>query len=79
MAHHDVFGLDVSMDDACLMRCRESVCNLDGDVECLAYLYRRALEMLAQSLAFNEFGGDEMSRICVPDLVNGQDVWMVQT
>ena len=78
-AEHDVFRLDVSMNDACFMRGAEGVSRLDSDVEHLAQLHARALHALAQSFAIDELGGDKVDASIFTDFVNGEDVWMIES
>src|SRR5262252_921001 len=77
-AQHDVFGLDVPMDDPGLVRRRERRGDLDGDVERGYHRHLPVGQNFSQRQPFDEFGGDEMRRAVIADLVNGDDVRVVE-
>src|SRR5215813_4697013 len=75
---HDVFGFDVAMDNSRLVRRRERRGDLNGDVERGYRRHPPFSQNLSQRQPFNEFGGDEMRRVEIADLVNGDDIRMVE-
>src|SRR5262245_5563644 len=77
-AQHDVFGFDVTMNDPGLVRRRERRGDLNGDVERGYHRHLPVGQNLSQRQPFNEFGGDEMGRAVIADLVNGYDVRVVE-
>src|SRR5262249_30657954 len=77
-AKHDVFGLDVAMNDSGFVGGYQRARDLSGHFERFAQLHRRALYPLAQRLPVNEFGDNEISALCLPDFENGDDVRMVE-
>src|SRR2546428_5123437 len=78
LAQHDVLRLDVTMDDSGLMRRGQRRCDLRGETEQFTHRHWRLNHALSQGFALDEFRGDELMRIYLADLVNGQDVGMVQ-
>src|SRR4029079_15916855 len=76
--HHDVFRLDVAMNDAGLMRGSERARSFDCDFEHLCQL-PSALHALAQRGAVYELGGNEARVAVSSDVMNRKDVRMVQS
>src|ERR1035437_965740 len=72
----DVLGLDVPVDDPFPMRRRKTFCHLQSDVERLAERKRSASNKLAQRLAFQKLHDDEGDSALLPDVMQGEDVWM---
>ncbi len=66
------------MDDAGGMRFFQCASHLDGDLQDLRQIHRRAAQTLSQGDAINEFGGNEVTPAFVPHFINGEDIWMVQ-
>src|SRR5439155_3146261 len=42
-------------------------------------LHSATRQTLTQCLAFDQFTGDVMNRVILTDLVNGQNIWMVES
>ena len=66
------------MDDSGLMRRGQRRRDLRGETEQFTHRHWRLNHALSQGFALDEFRGDELMRIYLADLVNGQDVGMVQ-
>jgi hypothetical protein len=66
------------MNDPGLVRRRERRSDLDGDVERGDHRHLPVGQNLTQRQPFDEFGGDEMRRAVIADLVNGDDVRVVK-
>jgi hypothetical protein len=80
------------MHDARFMRCRESVCDLDTNVQnftdrerrscflaaVLASLRPGRTNSFAQCFTINKLSSNEVAIIDVRDPVNRYDVWMIQ-
>src|SRR5262245_61766871 len=79
MPQHDVFRLDVAVNDSGLVRAGERARNLDGHVERLMQFELISRQTPPQRLAFDIFGADEVSPVYLPDLEDGDDVRMVET
>src|SRR2546422_6148810 len=60
------------------MRRGQRRCDLRGETEQFTHRHWRLNHALSQGVALDEFRGDELMRIYLADLVNGQDVGMVQ-
>src|SRR4030095_15407781 len=58
---HDVLRLDVTVDNASFVGCRERTGHLDRDVNSFTQLHSPAHQTLAQCLAFDQFAGNVMS------------------
>src|SRR5689334_456331 len=76
---HDVFWLDVAMNDADIVCRRERAGHLYGDLQDVGDLEPRLRKALPQRVAFNVFGGDQMQRADLGDLEDGDDVGMIQS
>jgi hypothetical protein len=73
-----VGGLDITMDNT-LRMCRvESVSDLDALIEHRFDLQRLAIYQVPECLALQQFHRNESSSICLVDLVDRADVWVVQ-
>jgi hypothetical protein len=66
------------MDDALLVRCRETTANLDRIVEDLLERQRAVSENLAQRPAFEPFRNDEWRSLMGADFMNREDIGMIQ-
>src|SRR5215471_13815710 len=66
------------MDDSGLVRRREGRSDLNGDVERGYHRHLPFDQNLSQRQPLDEFGGDEMRRAVIADLVNGDDVRVVE-
>jgi hypothetical protein len=77
-ANHDVLRLQVAVGDARLVGRAESGGDLRDDVENLRQAGRRLPQVLPERLPVDELGGDEVRRLDVPDLVDGDDVGVVE-
>ncbi len=75
--HHDVLGLQIAVDDVGLMRARQSVRNLNHQIDQRPEL-SFALDAVAQGLARDVFHRDVVIRVCHADFVNREDVRMVE-
>jgi len=72
-------GLDVPMNDAGLVRSGESAARLDRVIQHLRNGERSSGDLLAESLAIDEFGGDVGGAVGVPNVVDGDDVGVVES
>ncbi len=77
-AQHDVFRLDVAVDDAGGVGGDERAGDLRRHVERFAHAEGGARQPLAQRLALDVFGDDELRAVHLPDLVDGEDVRMIE-
>ena len=78
-AQHDVLGLDVAVEDVRLVSGGERARDADRDVDDLADAERLAgVEAVAQRLPFDVLGRDEVPRLLLPHLVDGNDVGVVE-
>jgi hypothetical protein len=75
---HHIFGLDVAVDDAGGMGGNQGCGSLDGNVERFGNRKRLLTQALSQSLAFDEFGTDEVGLSHLSDFINGDDVRMIE-
>ena len=74
----DVFRLEVAMYDAALVRCRQTVRDLQTDLDRLANPERTAIEALAQRLALQQLH-DEIRRLGLhADVEHGENVGMIK-
>src|ERR1019366_7706264 len=74
----DIRGLQVSMHNTFAVRDVESVGNLNTDIDDLVHRQRVAVDLLIQTLAFQQLHGDEVLRIAFLDGIDGANVGMVQ-
>lgn len=81
--HQDVFRLYASMDIAGSLREEEGAAHLLGNTrdrfrrEIYSHAMRRD-EPVAQTLAFDQIGDDEMQRAVGAEIVYRHDVWMLK-
>ena len=75
----DVGRLDVSMNDFFSVRCIERVGDLDGQGEQGLGVQRLARDAMLQSHTVQEFHGDEGLAVLLADVVDGADVWVIQS
>ena len=75
---HHVFGLQVAMDDAGLMRGGDGLGNLHGDGERVWGVEAAALEHGPQRDAVDELRGQELHLAVVADVVHGEDVGVIE-
>src|SRR5262245_35582876 len=76
---HYVFRLDVAVHDPRRVRRRERFRDLPRHVERRGQAQWPASHLIAQCLAFDKLADDVMRAFGFADLVNGQDVWMVES
>ncbi len=76
--YHHVSRLDVAMNDAPTVRCRECVGDLQTDQQRRFQFEWTACDELPHILAFNELHRDEMEPVNFVQIVDSADVWMVQ-
>jgi hypothetical protein len=62
-AHHDVFGLDISMHDAGGVGRRQRASYLNGDIKRFSKLHPRLRYAFAQRFAVYELGGNEVDGV----------------
>ena len=79
MPQHDVFRLDVAVNDSGLVGAGERARNLDGHVERPMQFELITRQTPPQRLAFDVFGADEVSPVYLPDLEDRDDVRVVET
>ena len=84
-AQHDVFRLDVTMNNSVLVGDGKRSGDLYGDVQCSVWpqaLLWRVLQMLAERLAFDVLGYDVVSAASFlrrfADLMDGDDIRMIE-
>src|SRR2546425_4895734 len=84
LAHHDIFGLDVAMNDPRRVRRLERAGDLNGDIDRLLHaeplwvVRRRISQSLAQRLALDVFAGNEVRSVGMNDLKDSDDVRMIE-
>src|SRR5438094_705976 len=66
------------MDDPRFVRRSEGRSDLSGDVKHFIELRAFARHVVAQGLAVNKLGSDEVEGIRLPDLVDSDDVWVIK-
>ena len=77
--HHHVLGLQVAVDDSCLVRRREALGDLDADREnARERKRRRSCEHLAQRLALDPLHREERAAAALADVVDRDDVRVVE-
>ena len=74
----NIGGLDVAMDDACLVRGVQSVGDFDGQRQQLPDRHRLATDAFFQGLPLEEFHRDVGLAVLFADVVDGADVGMIQ-
>ena len=72
-----VFGLEVTVNDAARVHLAEGVCRLTGVLERQTEVQRASLEYLAQRAAFDVLHGDVRAAVNLVDVVDGSDVRVV--
>ena len=75
---HQVGRLDVTVNDALLVRRLQSLCRLNGDIERILQLEWAGLDLLLQRLAFEEGHGNEGLAIGFRDFMHGADIRVIQ-
>ncbi len=75
---HDIFGLEVAVNDSQLVRGGYAVGHLTGELDRLAHGQRAAIEPGAQRLALHQFGDDVGASVVFSDVINSHDVRMIQ-
>src|SRR6266508_3892703 len=78
LGDHDVFGLQVPVDDPRRIRLSEALSDLHADVEQSLGRERSASSQLSQARAVYEFHGDVEGRVGRADVVNRDDVGVIQ-
>ena len=80
--HHNVFGLDVAVDEVGGVRGGERAGNLCSNANDHAPISVGLCEVIAERLSFDEFGDDEIEFAVwprhLPDFVNRDDVRMLE-
>jgi nucleotidyltransferase/DNA polymerase involved in DNA repair len=76
-AQHDVLGLDIAVNDTRLMSGAQGRCNLNRNPGNFANAELRIQHSLSQSLALDVLCGHEVDGVCLADLVDGDDVWVI--
>ena len=77
-ANHHVLGLQVAMDDACVVRGRDRLRNLHGNRDRLPGVEAAAIEDRTQRDAVDELGREELHAAVVADVVDREDVGMIE-
>ena len=78
LGHEDIRGLDVSVNDALLVRRIQRVGDLDRQVEQRLNLERLAFDQVPEGLPFQQLHGNEWLAFVLADFVDGADVGMVE-
>ena len=74
----DVLGLEIAVHNSALVRGGEAARDLRCVVDGLTLRERRAPQLLAQRLAFEQLGDDEGRAVVLPNVVDGEDVRVVE-
>lgn len=75
---HDIFRLDVAVNDPALVSRRQGPRHLRGDRNGLADRDRAAIQTRAQRFAFDELGDDERPAAVVAEIVDDENVRVVE-
>ena len=75
----DVGGLDVAVDDALRVRRAERLGNLDRQVNHRLGLQAFRREQCGEGLPFQRLHDDEVPAIVLVDVVDGADMWMIES
>jgi len=75
--YEDVLGFDITMYDSFGMRCRQSVGNLNTQIQQLFRCNGR-INSLSESLALQQLHGDEGTTVKLVNIMNYADVGMVE-
>ena len=78
VGEHDVLGLQIAMHDAGLVRLRERIGHLAGDLKRLLERRSPASQQLPEGRAFDELHHDEELAVELADVVDGDDAGVVQ-
>src|SRR5512143_1189152 len=78
MRNHNVGWLDIAMDDALGVRRFERVRNLDRQLKQSVQFQGPAVDAVLQRFALEQFHGEKMTPIGLPDLIDYADVRVVQ-
>ena len=73
---HQVFWLQIAMDNASFVGPGKSFGNLHGDSNHFADREITGGEKFAQGFSFDEFQDEEIDAVLVADIVEGADIWM---
>jgi len=76
---HDVFRLDVAMNNAACVRFVQGVGNLRRNRERLAQIWQMSLELRSQGFPFNILKDYEAVIALLPDLVDSADILMIES
>src|ERR1700722_3539732 len=79
LRHKDVRGLNVAVDYAFGVCRIECVCNVDSEREDHLGFHRTPCNALLQRKAVKKLHGDERFAVVFINLVDGADVWMIQS
>ena len=74
----NVGRLDVAVNDALGVRRLERVRDLDGQLDKHIHLQGVLADALLESLPLQQFHGDEIAAVGLPDLIDGADVRVIQ-
>ena len=77
LGDENVCGFDVAMNDAFGVGSIEGVGNLNGEIEQVFQIDARAGDHVLESLAIEEFHGDEGLAAVFANVVNGADAGMI--
>ena len=75
---HHVLGLQIAVNDAGLVRLRERIRQLAGDLKGLLQRRSSASQQLPECRAFDELHHDEELAVELPDVVDGDDAGVIQ-
>src|ERR1700686_5886982 len=79
LRNENVGGLDVAMNYALGMRGIEGIGNLDSEREQGFRVQRFSVDPVAEGLTFQQFHGNKGAAIGFVDLIDGADVWMIES
>jgi hypothetical protein len=74
----NIFGLQIAMDDASLVRCCQATCNLQTVIDGFVDGERSFLESFPQGLPFQEFGDEITYAVLRAHVIDGNNVWMAK-
>jgi hypothetical protein len=75
---HDVFRLDVAVNDTCRMSGFERARHLDGQLDYSVQRQFRRADVMAQSAAFDKFRGYEVAAVLLTKIIDSDYVRMVE-
>src|SRR5262249_31517601 len=78
ISNEDVVGFEIAMDDSLVVRCRESVGDLQRVINSVPLAQGSSTNSFAKCFAFQKFRNNVSSSIMGADVVNHEYVWMIE-